>query len=180
MINRYEAIGIFSSIAVMILVIFMIRTHEAMAPITVAPADTGSTVTVASSSNADAKNALYSALVQAISDTGAVNKLIVDDITNGTGTVVKTGDTVTVNYIGMLKNGSVFDSSYAHGSPFTFTVGDGKVIKGWDQGLVGMKVGGKRILVVPPALGYGSEATGPIPADSVLVFGIQLLDVTHK
>lgn len=96
----------------------------------------------------------------------------------GTGTEAKTGNHVTVNYVGTLTNGTKFDSSYDRNQPFDFNLGGGQVIKGWDQGVVGMKVGGKRKLVIPPSLGYGAQAVGDkIPANSTLVFEIELLDV---
>ena len=103
-------------------------------------------------------------------------KLVKKDVAVGTGAEVKVGDTVTVNYLGTLENGTKFDSSYDRGTPFSFTVGNGKVIRGWELGLLGMKVGGKRELVVPAELGYGAQANGPIPANSVLKFTIELLD----
>ena len=105
-------------------------------------------------------------------------QLTAQDITVGTGDVAEAGETVTVNYVGQFTNGTVFDSSTQPGrSPFTFILGAGQVIKGWDQGIVGMKVGGKRTLIVPPELGYGSTDYGPIPANSTLVFQVELLSV---
>jgi peptidylprolyl isomerase len=103
--------------------------------------------------------------------------LQMQDLTVGTGQEVKSGDTVTVNYLGTLENGTKFDSSYDRNQPFTTQIGVGQVIKGWDEGIVGMKVGGKRKLIIPPALGYGSQATGSIPPNSILVFEIELLSV---
>jgi len=99
------------------------------------------------------------------------------DETVGTGAEAVAGKSVTVNYTGTLTDGTKFDSSYDRNQPFTFTLGGGQVIKGWDQGVVGMKVGGKRKLVIPPSLGYGSQAQASIPANSTLVFEIELLDV---
>jgi|SRR5579872_1036191 len=110
----------------------------------------------------------------------SVPAVTIQDVQPGTGTVAETGDTVTVNYVGMFTNGQVFDSSIARNQPFTFTLGAGQVIPGWDQGLVGMKVGGKRILTVPPELGYGSTDYGPIPANSTLVFQVELLSVQKQ
>jgi len=106
--------------------------------------------------------------------------LVVQDLVVGTGAVAVTGDVVTVNYVGTLTNGTKFDSSYDRNQPFTFRLGAGAVIAGWDQGVVGMKVGGKRRLTIPPSLGYGSQANGPIPANSTLVFEIELLSITGK
>jgi FKBP-type peptidyl-prolyl cis-trans isomerase len=108
-------------------------------------------------------------------DTGSLQAT---DTTVGTGAVAEPGDTVTVDYVGELTDGTVFDASKNHGDQgFTFTLGAGQVIQGWDQGVAGMKVGGVRTLVIPPALGYGSQAVGPIPANSTLVFQVTLLDV---
>ena len=98
----------------------------------------------------------------------------------GTGATAAVGDTVTVNYVGSLENGTVFDASANHGlNGFTFPLGEGKVIKGWDEGIIGMKVGGKRHLIIPAALAYGDQAVGNvIPANSTLIFDVELLKVT--
>lgn len=104
-------------------------------------------------------------------------QLQVKDIEVGTGKEVKSGDTVVINYTGTLENGTKFDSSYDHGKPFETQIGVGKVIKGWDLGVVGMKVGGKRKLVIPPSLGYGDQAIGNIPPNSTLLFEVELMDV---
>jgi len=100
------------------------------------------------------------------------------DLQVGTGAEAKAGDTVTVNYIGTLADGTKFDSSYDRNQPFTFTLGAGDVIKGWDLGVVGMKVGGKRKLVIPPELGYGDQGAGSlIPPGATLVFEVELLEI---
>ena len=98
----------------------------------------------------------------------------------GSGREAKTGDTVHVQYTGTLMNGTKFDSSYDHGGdPFKFVLGRGEVIKGWDQGVVGMKVGGKRELIIPTDLGYGARGfPGAIPPNATLDFEIELLAVT--
>jgi len=103
--------------------------------------------------------------------------LQIQDLTVGTGKEVKSGDTVTVNYLGTLVDGTKFDSSYDRNQPFTTQIGVGQVIKGWDEGIVGMKVGGKRKLTIPAALGYGSQPAGSIPPNSTLVFEVELLSV---
>lgn len=104
--------------------------------------------------------------------------LIIKDDVVGIGTEVKSGDTVTINYTGKLLDGTVFDSSLKPGrTPFSTKIGVGQVIQGWDQGVVGMKVGGKRTLTIPAELGYGAQATGGIPANSTLIFDLELLDV---
>lgn len=106
-------------------------------------------------------------------------KLEIDDTKVGTGREAKTGDTVHVQYTGTLMNGTKFDSSYDHGGdPFKFTIGQGQVIKGWDQGVVGMKVGGKRRLTIPSDLGYGANGSPPkIPGNAGLIFDIELVSI---
>ena len=101
------------------------------------------------------------------------------DIRVGTGAVAKSGDKVKVHYTGWLTTGKKFDSSVDANSPFDFTIGAGDVIKGWDEGVTGMKVGGKRQLRIPPELGYGASGTpgGPIPPNATLIFDIRLLAV---
>ncbi len=104
--------------------------------------------------------------------------LKVEDITVGTGAEAKAGQTVSVHYTGRLTDGSKFDSSLDRGQPFTFALGRGQVIKGWDQGVAGMKIGGKRKLTIPPELGYGAGGFPPvIPPNSTLVFDVELLAV---
>jgi FKBP-type peptidyl-prolyl cis-trans isomerase len=109
----------------------------------------------------------------------APTKLEIQDLTPGTGRDAKTGDTVHVQYTGTLMNGTKFDSSYDHGGdPFKFTIGKGEVIKGWDQGVVGMKVGGKRRLRIPPDLGYGANGSPPkIPPNAGLSFDVELVSI---
>jgi len=112
-------------------------------------------------------------------ETTPITELMMKDEIVGTGATAEAGDTVTVNYVGALTNGTIFDASANHGSQgFTFSLGAGQVIKGWDQGVAGMKEGGKRKLLIPAALAYGSQSPAPsIPANSDLVFEVELLKV---
>jgi FKBP-type peptidyl-prolyl cis-trans isomerase FkpA len=113
-------------------------------------------------------------------DTPAITELMMKDDVVGTGAIATAGDNVTVNYVGRLTDGTVFDASANHketASGFTFPLGGGQVIKGWDQGVAGMKEGGKRTLLIPASLAYGSQANGPIPANSALIFEVELLKV---
>ncbi|MFG3003282.1 FKBP-type peptidyl-prolyl cis-trans isomerase [Streptomyces calvus] len=105
-------------------------------------------------------------------------ELTVRDLVVGDGAVVKPGTVVRVHYIGVtFETGKEFDSSWDRDQPFKFALGSGRVIKGWDRGLRGMKVGGRREIVVPPRLGYGNQSPSPlIPAGSTLVFVVDLLD----
>lgn len=104
--------------------------------------------------------------------------LKVEDVKVGTGAEATQGKTVTVHYVGTLTNGSKFDSSRDRNEGFSFPLGAGRVIKGWDQGVAGMKVGGVRKLTIPPELGYGAHGFPPvIPPNSTLVFEVELLAV---
>jgi peptidylprolyl isomerase len=104
------------------------------------------------------------------------------DLKLGTGPAVKSGDSLTVNYSGWLANGNEFDSSvdakFQHVQPFTVTIGQGQVITGWDQGLIGMKAGGSRRLIIPPDMGYGAAGSPPtIPANAVLIFDVTVVKI---
>ena len=104
--------------------------------------------------------------------------LLKEDLVVGSGATAETGDDVVVHYVGRLANGVQFDSSRARRDPLDFALGAGDVIKGWDQGLPGMKVGGKRRLTIPPELAYGSQGlAGVIPPHATLVFEVELLEV---
>ncbi len=100
------------------------------------------------------------------------------DLVIGTGRQAELGDTATVHYTGWLENGKQFDSSRDRGEPFSFRVGAGRVIKGWDEGVQGMKIGGKRKLIIPPDLGYGARGAGDvIPPNATLTFEVELLEL---
>jgi FKBP-type peptidyl-prolyl cis-trans isomerase len=115
--------------------------------------------------------------VAALSPTPA-EKVKIESLAEGSGEEVKPGDTVIVHYKGTLTDGKQFDSSYDRGTPFETKIGVGAVIKGWDEGIVGMKVGEKRKLTIPPSLGYGSSGAGEsIPPNSTLLFEVELLSI---
>lgn len=107
-----------------------------------------------------------------------MSQLKIEDTKIGTGAEVKSGDTVVMHYSGTLENGKKFDSSYDRGQPFTTQIGVGQVIQGWDLGVPGMKVGGKRKLTIPADLAYGSQgAGGIIPPNATLIFDVELVDI---
>ncbi len=103
--------------------------------------------------------------------------LVYQDLSFGEGETATEGDIVTVHYVGRLEDGTVFDASVTRNEPFSFRLGSGDVIQGWDIGVAGMKIGGVRELVIPAELAYGSQERGPIPPNSTLIFQVQLLDV---
>jgi FKBP-type peptidyl-prolyl cis-trans isomerase len=99
---------------------------------------------------------------------------------HGEGPQPKTGDTVIVNYTGLLTNGMKFDSSLDRGRPFSFELGAGRVIKGWDEGIAKLHVGDQATLIIPSDLGYGARGSGPIPKDSTLIFIVELMGIQEK
>jgi len=102
----------------------------------------------------------------------------IEILQEGSGEETKTGDTVTVHYTGILENGTKFDSSIDRGLPFEFTLGENRVIQGWEVGVLGMKIGEKRKLTIPPELGYGSQGSGGvIPPNATLIFEVELLEI---
>jgi FKBP-type peptidyl-prolyl cis-trans isomerase FkpA len=103
--------------------------------------------------------------------------LVIEELTPGTGAAAQLGDTVSVHYTGWLTDGTQFDSSYDRGQPFTFTLGTGGVIQGWDQGVPGMQPGGKRRLTIPPDLAYGAGGRGVIPPNATLIFEVELVEI---
>jgi FKBP-type peptidyl-prolyl cis-trans isomerase len=116
----------------------------------------------------------------ATSPSSSNGTLQIQDVVVGTGATVVAGDTVVINYVGSLTDGTVFDASAYHGGPQTFQVGVGGLIPGFDQGMLGMKVGGERKLTIPPNLAYGSTGSGSIPPNATLLFDIGLVSIVGK
>jgi FKBP-type peptidyl-prolyl cis-trans isomerase len=171
--NKFEAAGIFASVAVMALALAVVRFNTD----TFAKISLDGAANVASVVAVQNEDSTKDAIVNSVGLDGELKKLVIDDIKVGIGQSVTNGNTVRVHYVGTLRDGSKFDDSYVRGEPYTFEVGGGKVIKGWDQGLIGMQVGGERILVIPPELAYGNRQVGPIPANSPLIFKIELVGI---
>jgi len=143
-----------------------------------APAPQGSTLPAATPPAAKPAAAEPPPVAAAASAEKPVTKLVKDDVKVGKGSAAKTGDTVRVHYTGTLLNGSKFDSSRDRNEPFEFTLGAGMVIKGWDEGIVGMKPGGQRKLTIPSDMAYGKSGHPPvIPPDSPLVFDVELVEI---
>ena len=107
-------------------------------------------------------------------------ELIIVDIVVGDGPVAETGDSAAVHYVGRLANGTQFETSYDGGQPYSFVVGAGQVIPGWDLGVPGMRVGGQRRLTIPPHLAYGASGRGAIPPNATLIFDVELVELVGK
>jgi FKBP-type peptidyl-prolyl cis-trans isomerase len=167
-ITKYEAVGAFLAVGVMAIALFLFRFDT---QVLTQHADTKQTAALT-----DSQRDLQDRLTNAYAG-GELSDLVVQDVRVGTGKKVEKGDTVEVQYEGRLQDGTRFDSSYARGESFTFKVGKGEVIEGWDEGIRGMQEGGERIIVVPPRMGYGDQQYGVIPPKSPLVFMIELIDI---
>lgn len=176
-INKFEIAGIGISIIAMSLALFLMRVESSIFVSETAGSKDTPMVSVVDSDNPNQSAAVADAVIDATSDAGHIERLVIDDVIIGSGEEANEGDTVSVHYIGTLQNGQQFDNSYLKGTPFEFTIGEGKVIEGWEKGLVGMKEGGQRILVIPPELGYGRDGFGPIPEMATLVFAVELLSI---
>lgn len=174
-LNKFEAAGIFLAVGIMAVALAFVRfSTDAL---TKAPSMEGETNLATVVAVGNTPDAVEKGITESVNMNGELTKLVINDVTFGSGVAVKKGDTVTVHYKGTLKDGRVFDDSRVRGEPFSFTVGDGMVIQGWEEGLVGMQAGGERILVIPPEMAYGNREIGIIPANSTLIFAIELLSI---
>jgi peptidylprolyl isomerase len=180
MFNKFELIGAGASVMFMALAIYLTQVESALFSIggtnqasQVIATENPSVVIVSEGDN----QIRVDAFLEASDSKGNFERMVIDDIKIGTGEEVQDGDMVSVHYIGTLQNGTEFDNSRKRGQPFEFQVGKGMVIKGWDEGVIGMKIGGQRVLVIPPEKAYGEQGIGPIPGNSTLVFAIELVDV---
>ncbi len=177
MFNKFELIGIGASIMSMAFALYLINLETSMLTSVSGTNNTAQSALIVVGDQDNNKNALRDALLEGTTPNGTVNTLIIDDVVIGNGDEATEGSTVVVHYIGTLQNGQEFDNSNKRGAPFEFTLGERKVITGWEEGIVGMKEGGKRILVIPSDKGYGKDGYGPIPGGATLVFSIELIEI---
>lgn len=173
LLTRYEAIGIALSIAVAVCVLALFRFLPLSDGLSSETHQGADVVIVEDASDAT----LAHAIAEASTNTGRITKLVVQDVVPGTGRTVRVGDTVTIHYIGVVQGGTEFANTHASGSPYTFTVGAGEAIEGLERGVLDLKEGGQRILVIPATMAYGSTAVGPVPADATLLFSLELLSL---
>lgn len=180
MFNKFELVGITVSVSAMALAIYLVQVDSIFfnssedSQVASVIETRQPVVTVASENYSESQ--FNESEDKLITDLNLKN-MIIDDITLGAGEAVKAGDSVSVHYVGTFQDGKEFDSSKKRGETFVFKVGAGQVIKGWDEGLVGMQKGGERVLVIPPEMAYGQNQVGPIPGNSTLVFSIELVDI---
>ncbi len=180
MITKYEGVGVAAGLGIMAIALYLLRLdgiglyNEENMNLSL---NQSQTALLVAGTEGNRESNLLETLNKASDERGRVNRLIIDDIVYGTGREVSAGDTITVHYKGTFTDGEEFDNSRRNGQPFTFTIGRGQVIEGWERGLIGMKTGGQRILVIPSSMGYGDRTVGPIPAGSTLVFTVELLAI---
>ena len=179
MFNKFELFGAGVSVFAMGLALYLLQVEatwlrSAQTAQVIEAADPGVVIV---SQGEDVTAARIDAYTAAADNQGNIYRMVIDDVKSGVGEEVQEGDTVAVHYVGTLQNGQEFDNSRKRGEPFEFKVGEGMVIEGWDKGLVGMKVGGQRVLVIPPEMAYGEQGIGPIPGGATLVFSIELMSI---
>lgn len=176
MLNKFEVIGLSASVIFMVLALFLIQNKTNLFG-GGQSASIGDDSVIMVGKEGDIIRNREQALFDASDGKSSLTRIVIEDIKEGTGEPAKEGDTVTVHYAGTLQDGTEFDNSKKRGETFVFTIGAGKVIKGWEEGLIGMKVGGQRVLVIPPEKAYGNQALGPIPPNSTLIFVIDLFAI---
>ncbi len=178
MIAKFEATGIALSIVLMAIALFFLNLdNKDIVAVVPDSATQAASVIVVNDGEAQDQQQLAGALAASFNGTDRMQKVVIDDVKIGGGEEAVAGRTVRVHYVGRLENGQEFDNSKKRGAAFEFELGAGEVIAGWEEGLVGMRVGGERTLVIPPQFGYGSQNVGPIPANSTLLFSIELIEV---
>jgi FKBP-type peptidyl-prolyl cis-trans isomerase len=166
--NVYIAVAV----AIVVIVVFLLLGFFGM---------TGTASTPAAPTPSADANANAQQLLSEVAQAGSVSELRIVETAPGTGDVqAKAGDTVSVQYTGVLPDGTVFDSSRTRGEPIVFTLGVGQVIQGWDQGLLGMKVGQRRLIAIPASLAYGASGNGKIPPNATLIFDVEMVAINGK
>lgn len=180
MFNKFELIGGGISVFFMALALYLVQVETTL--FKSGPA--GQTIkanvfdAIVVEQNENINSARKDAYLKAADNQGNIKRMVIDDVKVGTGVEVQPGDTVAVHYVGTLQDGHEFDNSRKRGNTFSFKVGAGQVIAGWEEGVVGMKVGGQRILVIPPEKAYGQSGIGNIiPPNATLVFSIELVEI---
>lgn len=177
-LTTYELVGIVVSIVVAVVVLGMLRGFPTLdGTELIGEAEQPSDIVFVDPSAEDQSAALARAIVDGSTRDGDIRSIIAQDPVVGAGREVRAGDTVTVHYIGLVKDGGQFDDTYERDAPFSFTIGAGEAIDGLERGVVGMKEGGERILIIPSSMAYGRNAVGPVPPNATLIFAVELLSI---
>lgn len=171
-IHKYEAVGIGISVMAMATALFFMRFSDTLGQ-PVVPGDNSQSASVILADSSE--GGVEAALSEAIQGS-KVGKIVATDITIGNGEEVKEGDNVQINYIATLQNGQEFDNTYKKGSALSFTIGDESIIEGLSEGIVGMKVGGQRVIIIPADKAYGREGYGPIPGNATVVYAVEVVE----
>lgn len=180
MFNKFELIGGGISVFFMAFALYLVQVETTLFKAGPAGqairANVSDAVVVEQGDNVN--QARKEAYLEAADNQGNIKRMVIDDVKIGTGAEVQSGDTIAVHYAGTLQDGQEFDNSRKRGETFSFKVGAGHVIPGWEEGVVGMRVGGQRILVIPPEKAYGqSGVSNVIPPNATLVFSIELVEI---
>ena len=171
-IHKYEAIGIGISVMAMATALFFMRFSDTVGQPVVEGGNSQSASVILAENN---EGGVESALSEAI-EGNRVGKIVATDISLGNGEEIKKGDKIQIHYIATLQNGQEFDNTHKKGSALSFTVGDESVIEGLNEGIVGMKVGGQRIIIIPADKAYGREGYGPIPGNATVVYAVEVVE----
>ncbi len=177
MFNKIELFAAAISIVTLVTAVYLYQTQQRLAggADDITSNRIGNTAVVIDASANPEQTA--ATLREATNERGGINRLIIDDVKIGSGQIVEVGDEVTIHYVGRLQSGQEFDNSRKQGEAFSFEVGAGRAIEGLEQGVVGMKAGGERVLVIPASLAYGEDGFGPIPANATLIFSVELIEI---
>ena len=170
-IHKYEAVGIGVSVLAMATALFFMRFNDTFTgPVAVNGNSQSASVILADNSEGGVEAALSEAIKG-----GKVDTIFAKDIVLGSGEAIEKGDEIQIHYIATLQNGQEFDNTHKKGSVLAFTVGDKNVIAGLNEGVVGMKVGGQRIIIIPSEKAYGREGYGPIPGNATVVYAVEVV-----
>ena len=173
-----KSIFILGVIAVLIILIFALLSKEINAPLNEENVISKASEKIVKGTSENSSKTSATNQSQSVNNNNKPMQLEIKTTKEGTGErQVKNGDTISVHYTGKLTDGTKFDSSVDRGVPFEFTVGQGMVIQGWEKGFIGAKVGEKRTLTIPAEMGYGARAVGSIPANSTLIFDVELVAI---
>ncbi|MEX0913057.1 MAG: FKBP-type peptidyl-prolyl cis-trans isomerase [Candidatus Paceibacterota bacterium] len=172
-IHKYEAFGIGIAVALMATALFFMRFNDTLTrPAGGNGSSQSASVILAEGGEAGVVNALSEAV-----EGGRVTKVVATDVVIGNGEEVEKGDQIQIHYIATLQNGQEFDNTHKKGESLSLTVGDKSVIEGLNEGVVGMKAGGQRIIIIPAEKAYGREGYGPIPGKATVVYAVELISI---